>query len=363
MRSPAPQAPRWRIPGVGVLLPRLDKVRVVSSATVGTLKKMLPIDDLKRASHAADVETHRGKYPALRSTVWFVGAGDSAPCELLAKRERFLGAYSVVEAEVAFDVAAKTDDEAREKLFELVGLLAKPRHFRKHLLVVHKPDQKPKPGYIAEPTFYFEDRQSRVALKCYCRRAKLKDGNFGGPCLRIEWTLKGKAAIDRHLGGNKIKDLLKADLNNFLRRNLRLEKVNHIALGNLLRGARLGSKIPSDLVSYKNIREQFKDQAYWSWRTAFLALRWLAHREEAKFKDWDLALWTCENSPAQIRGHLRQCQQIELLRRKLLTAGQKKVLRKRGRPKQGRRHRRAISDYRINACFRMIPLCAASSPV
>jgi hypothetical protein len=352
---------------VGVPLPRLDKVRVVSSATVGALKKMLPIDDLKRASHAADVETHRGKDPRLRSTVWFVGAGDSSPCELLATRETVLGSYRVVEAEVAFDVAAKTDDDAREKLFKLVGLLAKPRHFRKHLLIVHKPEQRPKPGCMAEPRFYFEDRRSCVALKCYCRYAKLKGGGFGGPCMRIEWTLRGKAAIERHLGGNKIKDLLKADLNNFLEHNLRLEKVNHIALGSLIRGARLGGKIPSDLapLSSKNIREQFKDPAYRSWRTAFLNLRWLAHREEAKFKDWELALWACQNSPAQIRGHLRQLQQIELWRRKrsLLTARQRKGLRKRGRPKQGRRHRRAISNHRINACFCTMPLCPAGSPV
>ena len=323
---------------------------------------MLPIDDLKRASHAADVVTPPGKFPGLRSTVWFVGADDCSPCEFLATREPVLASYRIVEAEVAFDVAAKSDDEARERLFALVGLLAKPRHFRKHLLMVHKPEQKPKPGYMAEPTFYFEDRRSRVALKCYCRYAKLKSGVFGGPCMRIEWTLKGKAAIERHLGGNKIKDLLKADLNNFLKHNLRLEKVNHIAYGSLLRGARLGRKIPSDFSSKK---EQFKDPAYRSWRAAFLDLRWLAYHEEAKFGDWKLALWACENSPAQIRGLLRQRQQMELLRRKqsLLTARQRKGLRRRGRPKQGRQRRRAISDYRINACFRTIQLCPASSPV
>jgi hypothetical protein len=330
------------------------------------LKTMLPIDDLKRASHAADVVTHPGKDPRLRSTVWFVCADDRSPCELLATREAFLGIYRVVEAEVAFDVAAKTNDEARKKLFALVGLLAKPRHFRKHLLMVQKPEQKPGRGCMAEPTFYFEERRSRAALKCYCRFAKLKGGAFGGPCMRVEWTLKGKAAIERHLGGNKIKDLLKADVNGFLRHNLRLEKVNHIALGRLLSGASLGGKIPSALapLSSKNIREQLKDPAYWFWRNGLLALRWLAHREEAKFKDWESALLTCENSPAQIRGLLRELQRRELLRRKksLLTPRQRKGLRKRGRPKQGRLRRRAYSNHRINACFRKIPLCPASSP-
>jgi hypothetical protein len=360
LRPPARQAPRWSIPGVGELRPGFDKVRIVSSAKVSALKALLPIDDLKRASHEADVVTHPGKDPRLRSTVWFVGADSSSPCQFLAAREAVLASYRVVEAEIAFDAAAKSDDDARKKLFVLVGLLAKPRHFRKYLLMVHKPEQKPKPGYMAEPTFYFEDRRSRVALKCYCRYVKLQGGGFGAPCVRIEWTLKGKAAIDRHLGGNKIKDLLKADLNKFLKDNLRLEKVDHVALGKLLQGAKLGGKSPPDLPSFtsKNVTEQFEDPDFRSWRVAHIALRGLAAREEAKFGDWEQAVRTCQNSPAQIRGFLRRSQRIERLRsgRSLLTAKQRKGLRRRGRPKQGRRHRRAISDYRINACFSPIQL-------
>jgi len=354
------QAPQWSIPDVGVLRPCLDKVRIVSSATVGALKTLLPIGDLKQASHKCDVVKPRGRDPRLRSIVWFVGADDSSPCEFLATREAALASYRVVEAELAFDVIAKSDDDAREKLFALVGLLTKPRHFRKYLLMVHKPEQKPKPGYMPEPTFYFEDRRSRVALKCYCRYIKLKGGVFGRPCVRIEWTLRGKAAINRHLGGNKIKDLLNADLNNFLKDNLRLEKVDHVTLGKLLRGARLGGRSPPVVLPLKTktFHEQFRDPAYWSERGAYLALRDLAYREEERFGDWELALRTCQNSPAQIRGFLRRLQQIERLRsgRLLLQAKNKKGLRRRGRPKQGRQHRRTISDHRINGCFRRVQL-------
>jgi hypothetical protein len=87
LRSPASQAPRWSIPGVGVLRPGFDRVRIVSSATVGTLKKLLPIDGLRRTSHEADVVTHPSQDPGLRSTVWFVGADDASPCEFLAKKD------------------------------------------------------------------------------------------------------------------------------------------------------------------------------------------------------------------------------------------------------------------------------------
>jgi len=57
---------------------------------------------------------------------------------------------------------------------------------------------------------------------------------FGRPCVRLEWTLTGKRAVNRHLGRNQIYHLATADLNAFLRRNIRLERVDHVALGNLL---------------------------------------------------------------------------------------------------------------------------------
>ena len=41
-------------------------------------------------------------------------------------------------------------------------------------------------------------------MKCYCRRAKLPGGRFGACMVRLEWTLKGRPALVRHLGGNQI---------------------------------------------------------------------------------------------------------------------------------------------------------------
>ena len=86
---------------------------------------------------------------------------------------------------------------------------------------------------MPEPTIYFEGRKSSVALKAYMRQRKLPSGDFGGKHVRLEWTLSRKQAITRHLGGNKIKDLLTANLGAFLDRNLRCEKVDVVALGKL----------------------------------------------------------------------------------------------------------------------------------
>jgi len=349
-------APRWSIPGIGRLRPRYDAVRIVSSATVGSLKTRLPIADLKKASHKFDVVRYRGKYPGLRSEIRVTGTDDLSPWQILAKHEQALGSYRIVQVEIAFDIRprarANTNSSlgesaagnARKKLFALVGLLAKPRHYREYLISAHEPEQDPKPGYMAEPTFYFEDRKSSVALKCYCRYSKLKGGGFGEPCVHLEWTLKYKTAINRYLAGNqtndfKLKDLLKADLGKFAETNLRLEKVDHLALGELIRGAIVGKKSMPVLtpVKAKTVRQQFQDPAYRFRRSAYLVLRNFAYGEEKRFGDWQQALMVCQSSPAQIRGYLRS---------------PKSKTQKRGRPKQ-RTRRRSISNYRINAFKRI----------
>jgi hypothetical protein len=365
-------APRWSIPGIGRLRPGYDAVRIVSSATVGSLKTRLPIANLKKASHKFDVVRFRDKFSGLRSEIRVTGTDDLSPWQILAKHEQALGSYRIVQVEIAFDIRPRArtntngdlgesaEDNTREKLFALVGLLAKPRHYREYLISVHEPELDPKPGYMAEPTFYFEDRRSSVALKSYCRYTKLRHSAFGGPCVRLEWTLKGKAAIERHLGGNKIKDLLSADLNKFAKNNLQLEEVDYVALGKLIGGLPLNCKSPPAVppIKAKTVAERFKDPAYRSRRAVDLMLRNFAYRELAKFKDdWEHALWACQNSPAQIRGYLRRLKQIEESWRgqSRLTSTQKKGLRKRGRPRQ-RTRRRAISNHRINACFKRIQL-------
>jgi hypothetical protein len=220
----------------------------------------------------------------------------------------------------------------------------------------------PKSGFMAGPTFYFEDRKSRVALKCYCRYSKRAQGEFGQPCVRLEWTLRGKAAIERHLKGNKIKDLLSADLNRFAKVNLLLEEVDYTALVRLIGGLPLKSRrspvtaMPAvtGINAIMAAQRRKGDPNYLVQRM----LENFAYRELKKFNgDWPLAVWACNNSPAQIRGYLGHLRRIEELRRNQsrVTSAQKKGLRKRGRPRQ-RYRPRSISTYRINACFQRIQL-------
>src|SRR5262249_12611413 len=216
------------------LQPCFDRVEIVSSETVGKLKTLLPIAALKLACHSFELRRYEGPDPRLQSRMVIVGSPSADPWPIIVKHEADLGRYRITRAEIAFDVDTASIEVAREGLFALVSQLGKPWHQRRHLFSMHNPDKTPRAGCVAEPTFYLEGRKGSVGLKCYPRHQKQPGGGFGGLCVRLEWTLTGKRALTRHLGGNQIHYLATADLNAFLKRNLRLERVDHAALGNLL---------------------------------------------------------------------------------------------------------------------------------
>lgn len=359
---PASNTPRWSIPGVGLLRPRIDRVLIVSSMSVGRLRASLPIAAAKEASHHFEVETYRGEDLRMQSTVVLTCAPNLDPLPMLIAHDISRWTHSVLEVEIAYDVVVGSIDEARSRLFALVGLLGKRWHRRGCLRSVHDADQTPPAGCVSEPTFYLEDRKSGVNMKCYIRHEKLAGGGFGDLVVRLEWTLKGKPALDRgrYLGGNQIHDLLNADLNDFLARNIRLEQVDYVALGNLFRGLKITA--PRDRPprhEHRSVREQWRDPDYRAERAAFLVLRRLAYQEydeladrrHNKFGDSEQALWVCQNSPAQIRGYCRQ-----------LRDGKRPS--RRGRPRGHALQRRLpVTDHRINACFRKVELIEAPLPV
>ena len=206
----------------------------------------------------------------------------------------------------------------------LTARLDKRWHQRGHLHLISKPGARVSSGYLpGVPTIYYEGRRSSVSMKCYGRRAKLPGGCFGACMIRLEWTLKGKPALVRHLGGNQITDLIAADLNAFLKRNLRLARVDHVAVGRLFKVRRGRNHAPSmSRDAHSPILKQWEDPKYRARRAAFLVLRVLAYRESAKLGE-EHALHVCQESPAQVRGYLRS-------------------LRPGGKP---------LTDYRINTLF------------
>src|SRR5262249_31905082 len=171
------------------------------------------------------------------------------------------------------------------------------------------PDQTPPPGCTAGPTFYLEDRKSSVKLKAYVRFRKLPGGGFGDEHVRLEWTLSRKRAVFRHIGGNKVEDLLTANLGEVIDRNLRLEEVDHVKLGYVLGGipARRRKKPPNPPATNRPaILEQPPDPDYRARRQANMMSHALADREQTKFANYEQALWVCQHSSAQIRGYLKE---------------------------------------------------------
>ena len=334
----------WAIPNVGTLRPCFDRVVIVSRTPVGILNTRLPLQILRKVSHSFHITTYKGQHPWLRSVMTLVCAQDHRPLQILAEHKALLADHRVVEVEIAFDVVADAASGAQEGLVALVGQIVKPRHQRRHIRAEYHPDQTPPPGCTRGPTFYFEDRKSGVKLKAYVRLRKLPGGGFDDEHVRLEWTLSRKPAVVRHVGGNRIEDLLTADLGEFMERNLRLEEVNHVKLGYLLGGipSRRRKKPQNPPASNRpTILDQLRDADYRARQRAGVLLRRLANREETKFADYEQALWVCQHSPAQIRGYLKE----------LRDGGHP---RKRGRPRNVPRRERPITDYQIDSCFRRI---------
>ena len=241
----AENSPPWHIqvPGIGGAVVHFDRIRLASTVPAGDLLSSLPIQELRQASHDFSVEErHRWRRLPYRSTINVVSPEDMTPFTLLQGHERALGAYACMEVEIAADIHLATLTEVERALHQMAESLSKPWHMSGRVKWVHRPcDKEQDRKWLAErglldlPTYYFEDRKAGVGLKAYGRREKLPAGRFGGYVLRIEWTLRKRRTIERHLSGSTISHLLQADLTLFVRKHLVLEQVDWPALGLLIK--------------------------------------------------------------------------------------------------------------------------------
>ena len=165
-------------------------------------------------------------------------------------------------------------------------------------------------------------------MKCYGRRAKLPGRSLRGMHHTAGMDADREARARAAPRWQPNHDLLAADLNAFLKRNLRLARVDHVAVGKLFKVRRGRNRaLPISRGGALPIFKQWQDPKYRARRAAFLVLRLLAYRESARLGE-EHALHVCQESPAQVRGYLRG-------------------LRPGGKP---------LTDYRINNCFRPVRL-------
>src|SRR5947209_8655384 len=114
-------APRFAVPGVGVLRPCFDRVVFVSTKPVAALLVLLPVATLKQVSHSFDVIRYQGRDPRLQSRLILVCGYSLEPLLILASYNNCLGRYRITSAELAADVGPGPIEAARERRFALLA--------------------------------------------------------------------------------------------------------------------------------------------------------------------------------------------------------------------------------------------------
>lgn len=233
--------PDWDGPGIGLFGTTLDQITIYADVDKATLANALPINELKARGHTFSLENVRGK----RATrIKLTCLPDRQPLKLLKRYERHLGTYRVTSVEIAADDYDCEGDlnRAKAKRDALFKITEKRNHQRGYLIATDRdkhgnqpaPEELERRGLIAgEFTVYFEDEGADLGLKVYLRREKLTAKRHGDVGCRIEFTLARSRAVRLHLGGNRIDDLLTANLPALFKRHLHFEEVDFERLGHL----------------------------------------------------------------------------------------------------------------------------------
>ncbi|MBW9062019.1 hypothetical protein JNB71_01700 [Rhizobium herbae] len=309
-------------PGLGTACIEFDQVRLGSTVPPVQLRAALPMSELNAAFFKFGVRASppNGSYwSEIRATCTTGGGGLAA----LLPYAALLGRHAATEVEVAVDFPCSSAKTTAEMLPRVVGQLDKRYHRRGHLRVVVDPAQITGPrGCLPLPTFYFEDRSARTRLKVYGRERKCAGGAFNGYAVRAEWTLKGDAIKDQlRLRGKQVHDLHGADLADFVRRNLIQAEIDHSKLGRLFLGKAQLQRLGCQKAAGRFVPAGMTAQDYWAMRAGMLFLHVRAARDVDRLGGEEWATEVTQNSPAQVRGYLKELQHRE--EKRLQQSGRK----------------------------------------
>jgi len=328
------RGPRLYVPELGTLQPTFDRVIIASTVKEKDLWQALPIKDLKGAAHYFHIKSIADRSPWYASQIILTCTPFADPLWLLSLCDYALGFHVVSHVELAFDLPAASVEDARDKLEWLASRIRKRHQTRPGISIVSDDMNDPPEGCLNLPTLYYEDRSSTVNLKLYARQEKLLRGKFGNLCVRLEWSLSG-AAIQRHLGGNQLDNLVDADLNGFLERQLCLEEVDLDRLDILLCGGRTKRRRTKKGKTRKPSRFPRTPTSAIFRHIGDISDTWSPD-------DHELVRRIRQTSPAHIRGVLRKIV--------------KRVGRKCRVDQDRARRRNQLTPYRIDQCFKPVPL-------
>ncbi|MCA1491819.1 hypothetical protein I6F11_12895 [Ensifer sp. NBAIM29] len=324
-----PMPVHLNIPHLGTAYIGFDQVTLGSKEPAFALREDLPMAELKNAFFAFGVydSPPNGHYwSEIRCTCSTEGGSLAA----LVPHAPLLYRHAVTEVEVAADFVCNSSEQAAEMLPRVIGRLYKRYHRRGHLRVVVDPTQKTGPrGCLPLPTFYFEDRCANTRLKVYGRERKGAGGVLNGYAVRAEWTLKGVAIRKQlRLGGRQVQDVQGADLVDFVRRNLIQAETDHSRLGHLFLSKGQLQRLAREKAGRPFVPAGMTPQEYWAMRAGLLFLRVRAARDVDRLGGEEWAIQVAQNSPAQVRGYLKELRQRE---EKRLSQSGRTVARKRRR--------------------------------
>ncbi|WP_367717754.1 hypothetical protein AB2N04_06420 [Nitratireductor sp. GISD-1A_MAKvit] len=377
----------FEIPGVGFFRPTFDLVVILVNEEKSVLRERLPISELEQAAYSFRLERVRGKYGWTRLKA--VCLPDGRLLKLLKDHEECLGEYRVTRVEISADHydCDNNVERAKEKRNALVRTVGKRNHQRGFLQAVDcdsegkylPPEKLESRGLIDRDfTLYSEEKDADLNLKIYVRREKLANGAHGNIGCRVEFVLNGNRPAKRHLGGDRLDDLLNADLHEFFRQNLIVWKVDFVRLGNLLNprlnASSARSSDRSSASTSKNgarIRQLMNDPTYQAQRSAYLVIFVLDSLGRTKPPLCDEEI--LKTSPAHIRAVLRwffggpDDQPLDTLIKKRwkhrpTARTPKRVLRKwedyrdRARHRTGPNKYGAVNMRSIDKCFVSVPL-------
>jgi len=334
---------RLTISHLGAAYIDFDQVTLGSTVQPAQLRADLPMAELKAALFRFGVydSPPNGYYwSEIRATCTTGGGGLAA----LLPYAALLGRHAATEVEVAVDFPCNSAKATAEMLPRVVGQLDKRYHRRGQLRVEVDLMQNNLPrGCLPLPTFYFEDPWARTRLKVYGRERKCSGGDLDGYVVRVEWTLRGDAISNQlRLGGRQVQELHGADLADFVRRNLIQAEVDHSRLGRLFLSRGQLQRLGRQKADPRFVPDGMTAKDYWAMRAGMHFLYVRAVRDVDRLGGEEWAIQVAQNSPAQVRGYLKELRQRE--EKRLSQSG-----------RTGGRTRRLFSRHRLAQVVRKTP--------
>jgi hypothetical protein len=216
-----------------------DLIRINTKNKTRTLKKILPLNELRKECHKIWVEP---AYPIAREYGYNTRIEFVAPTqrffEILQNYEQFFWSYKISRVELARDKFGKGTNENNEKVHDQLKYKNKKYTTDHHVKIqtVEEAIENDDESLTGNKTGYFGSKHFKNVI--YPRKSKINNE----PCVHEEWRITSATVIKRKTGIKTIDDLMNFDIQEFLEtqdeRQINYGTINTMALGKWLLGTK-----------------------------------------------------------------------------------------------------------------------------